>query len=119
MARVKRGTTSLKRRKSVLKDAKGYRFGRSSKEREAKQALIRAGSQALAHRRKKKGDFRRLWNIKIGAASKNLGTSYSKFIDALKKNGIVLNRKVLAHLAEHNPEVFKAVYDKAIETKEK
>tara|TARA_B100000745_G_scaffold98011_1_gene62355 strand:- start:23285 stop:23653 length:369 start_codon:yes stop_codon:yes gene_type:complete len=114
MARVKRGTTSLKTRRSTLKAAKGYRFGRSTKEREAKQALLKAGAHAFAHRRKKKGDFRRLWNIKIGAASKNLGTSYSKFIDALKKKEIALDRKVLAHLAEHEPEAFEAVYKEAL-----
>ena len=118
MARVKRGTTSLKRRRNVLKAAKGYRIGRSSKEKEAKQALLKAGTHAFGHRRKKKGDFRRLWNIKIGAASKNLGTSYSKFIDALKKKEIALDRKVLAHLAEHEPDAFKAVYEEALPAKE-
>lgn len=113
MARVKRGTTSLKRRRNVLKQTKGYRFGRSKKEREARQALFKAGAHAFAHRRRKKGDFRRLWNIKIGASAKKLGLSYSKFIYSLKQKGILLDRKVLAHLAEKEPETFKKVLEEA------
>ena len=109
MTRVKRGTTSLKHRKKVLKKAKGYRFGRSTKERQAKEAILHAGVYALAHRRKKKGDFRRLWNIKINAATRKHGVSYSTFINALKKKKIGLNRKMLAHLAEHNPEIFEKI----------
>ena len=111
MPRVKRGTISLKKRHSILKKAKGYRFGRSRKEKEAKQAVIRAGQHAFAHRRKKKNDFRRLWNIKINAAVREFGLSYSKFIDLLKKKNIELNRKMLADMAEHHPESFKRVVD--------
>jgi large subunit ribosomal protein L20 len=106
MPRVKRGTTSLKRRKNVLKKAKGFRFGRSTKERQAKEALLHAGVHAYAHRKDKKNDFRRLWNIKIGATVKEYGMSYSSFIDKLKKKNIDLDRKVLADLAEHEPESF-------------
>ncbi len=110
MARVKKGKTALKHRRGVLKKAKGYRFGRSKKEKEAKQAITRAAHQARAHRRVKKNDFRRLWQIKIGAASRELGMPYSKFIAALKAKNIELDRKSLADLAENHPESFKAVF---------
>lgn len=114
MTRVKRGTTSLKHRKNILRKAKGYRFGRSKKESQAKEALLHAGVYAFAHRRKKKGDFRQLWNVKINAAAREQGVSYSKFMDALKKKNIGLNRKILADLAEHNPEIFKRVMREAL-----
>ena len=107
MARVKRGTTSLKKRRSVLKMAKGYRHGRSKKERQAREAILHAGVHAFAHRRDKKNDFRKLWNIKINAAVRPLDYSYSKFIDALKKKNIDLDRKILADLAENKPEIFE------------
>ncbi len=109
MSRVKRGTISNKRRRSTLKKVKGYRFGRSTKEREAKVAIIKAGVHAFAHRKDKKNDFRRLWQIKIGAALREHGLSYSKFMGALGKKGIALDRKVLAHLAEREPAAFAAV----------
>lgn len=109
MPRVKRGTISNKTRKNTLKKTKGYRFGRSTKEREAKVAIAKAGVHAFAHRRDKKNDFRKLWNIKIGSVLKENGTSYSKFIGALKKNKIDLDRKVLADLAENHPETFKRI----------
>ncbi|MCC6290520.1 50S ribosomal protein L20 [Candidatus Nomurabacteria bacterium] len=105
MPRVKKGTIALKRRRKVLKAAKGFRFGRSSKEREARTALLHAGVHAFAHRRDKKNDFRRLWNIQIGAASRPLGLSYSQLIGKLKKSKIELDRKVLATLGAEHPEV--------------
>lgn len=111
MPRVKRGTTSVKTRKNTLKRTKGYRFGRHTKEREAKVAIAKAGVHAFAHRRDKKNDFRRLWNIKIGAAVKNFDLSYSKFIGALKQKGIALDRKILATLAKDNPEVFAKIVE--------
>jgi len=101
MSRVKRGTTALKRRKNVLKKTKGYRHGRSTKERQAKEAIAHAGTHAFAHRRDKKNDFRKLWNIKINAATRSSEEnpiSYSKFIDKLKKNKIELDRKILADI---------------------
>ena len=113
MTRVKRGTTSLKRRKNVLKQTKGYRHARSSKERAAREAIVHAGAHAFAHRRDKKSDFRRLWQIKIGAAVKPLGFSYSRFICALKKKNIAIDRKILADLAEYNPDVFARVVEEA------
>lgn len=109
MTRVKRGTTSLKRRHNVLKATKGYRIGRSKKERLAREAIAHAGVHAFNHRRDKKGDFRRIWQIKINAAVKPLGFSYSTFISTLKKKGIGLDRKVLADIAENNPEVFERI----------
>jgi len=112
MVRVKRGTTSLKRRRNVLKQTKGFRWGRKSKERLAKEALLHAYTHSFNDRRKKKRDFRKLWQIKIGAASKQNGVSYSKFIDRLKKANIGLDRKVLAQLAEHKPETFKKILEK-------
>ena len=106
MTRVKRGTTSIKTRKNILKLTKGYRFGRSNKERQANEAIFHAGTYAFAHRRDKKGDFRRLWNTRINAAIRNFGFSYSKFIGALKKQNIALDRKSLAALAKDHPEAF-------------
>lgn len=114
MSRVKRGTMANKRRKNILKKVKGYRFGRSTKEREAKIAIAHAGTYAFAHRKDKKNDFRRLWNIKINAtvrAGEN-PISYSKFINKLKKNKIGLDRKILANLAENSPESFKRILNK-------
>lgn len=110
MARVKGGVTALKRRRNVLKQTKGYRLGRSTKERQAHEALVHAGNHAFAHRKDKKGDFRRLWTLRINAALRSLGlASYSKFIDAMKKKDIALDRKVLATLAKDHPEVFERV----------
>lgn len=107
MPRVKRGTTSNKRRKNVLKKAKGYRFGRSTKEREAKVALIKAGVNAYRDRRLKKRDARGLFQTKIGAAAKAQGMSYSVFMGKLKKTGSLLDRKVLADLAQNEPQAFE------------
>ncbi len=111
MTRVKKAVNALKYRKNLLKMAKGYRFGRSKKERQAQEAVFHAGSYAFAHRRDKKGDFRRLWNVKINALLRELGTTYSKFIGTLKKKGIVIDRKILADLAENNPETFTRIVE--------
>lgn len=109
MARVKKAVNALKNRRNVLKQVKGFRFRRSTNERAANEALAHAGAYAFAHRRDKKGDFRRLWNVKINAALREQGFSYSKFIGAAKKKGLGLDRKSLAHLAENKPETFKKV----------
>lgn len=111
MSRVKRGTISQKRRRNTLKQVKGYRFGRSTKEREARTAIMHAGANAFTGRRDKKNDYRRLWNIQINAAVRPFGLSYSKFIDRLKKNEIALDRKVLALLAQENPETFARIVE--------
>jgi len=109
MSRVKRGVMALKRRRKVLSQTKGFRWQRSKKERAAKEALLHAGRHAFHDRRKKKGNFRALWNIKINAAARENGISYSKLIDKLKKADVGLNRKVLSELAEKHPEIFKKI----------
>src|SRR3990167_9091221 len=109
MARVKRGTTSNKHRRKVLKAAKGYRFGRNTKEVEAKIAIRKAGVYQFAHRKDKKNDFRRMWAVKMNAGLRPLGYTYSKFIGAATKKKILLDRKILATLAEFNPETFARV----------
>ncbi|MEQ1561287.1 MAG: 50S ribosomal protein L20 [Nitrospira sp.] len=113
MTRVKKGVNALKSRKNILRRVKGFRHGRSTKERQATEAIFHAGASAFAHRRDKKGDARKLWNVKISYASKGLGTSYSKLMGSLKKKGILLDRKILATLATENPETFKKIVDLA------
>jgi len=113
MTRVKRGTIAHKKREKVLKYAKGFRWGRKSKERAAKEALLHAWSYAFRGRKEKKRNFRRLWNVKINAAVRQNNLSYGKFINALKKHNIALNRKTLAELAEHEPKVFAKIMEKA------
>lgn len=112
MSRVKRGTIANKRRKNVLSQVKGYRFGRSTKEAMAKEAIAHAGTYAFAHRKDKKTDKRALWQVRINAAVRALGGTYSKFIDALKKANIELDRKILSELATTHPSIFKTVYEK-------
>lgn len=111
MTRVKKGVNALKSRKNILKRVKGYRHGRKSKERLANEAIVHAGSHAFAHRRDKKGDFRRLWNVRLSALLKENGMSYSKFIPLLKKNDIALDRKVLSELAEKHPLTLKKIIE--------
>ena len=107
MTRVKRGITKNKTRKNVLKQVKGYRHAGSKKEAAANTMIMHAGANAFAHRRDKKGDFRRLWNVKINAGLREHGLTYSKFIGAMKKKSIEVDRKILAILAQEHPEVFK------------
>ena len=109
MARSKRGTIANARRKRLLKHAKGFMWTRDSKFRQAKEALLHAWSFQFADRKKKKRDFRRLWQIKINAGARENGVSYSKLIDKLHKANIEIDRKILAILAEHNPDVFKKI----------
>lgn len=94
-----------------MKQAKGYKWGRKSKERAAKEALLHAYLHAFHDRRKKKRDFRRLWQIKINAAARENGFPYSKLIDLLKKKNVALDRKILAVLAENQPEVFSKIVE--------
>ena len=110
MARVKRGILKNKRKSKILKLAKGFRNARSTKFKQAKQAIIRAGQHAFAHRRKKKRVFRKLWQIQISAGLKEHNISYSKFIDLITKGKFGINRKMLALLARENIESF----DKAV-----
>ena len=109
MTRVKKGVNALKSRRNILRRTKGFRHGRSTKERQAQEAIFHAGASAFAHRKDKKGDARNMWNVKISYAAKEMGTSYSKVMGGLKKKGILLDRKILATLAEENPDTFKKV----------
>lgn len=111
MARVKRSKMAMKHRRNVLKQAKGYRFGRSKKEVEAKVALRKAGAYAFAHRKDKKTDMRRLWTTRMNAGLRALGITYSVFIDKMTKKGIVVNRKMLSELAQTNPETFNRIVE--------
>ena len=111
MTRVKRGVIKQKRRKNVLAQTKGYRFGRSTKEAQAREAIHKAGAHAFAHRKDKKANARALWQVKINAAVRPLGMTYSRFIAALKKHNVGLDRKVLADIAVNHPEAFKRIFD--------
>jgi len=109
MTRVKRGTLANKKRKKVLSYTKGFMWGRKTKERAAKEALLHAWTNAYRGRKEKKRENRALWQVKINAAVRMHGTKYSTFIAALKKNKIIIDRKILADLAEHDPKVFEAI----------
>jgi large subunit ribosomal protein L20 len=102
----------MKRRRKILRQTKGFRWGRKSKERLAKEALLHAGIHRFHDLRKKKRNFRKLWQIKINAAARQHGMSYSVFMNKLKKANIGLNRKILAEFAEHHPEVFEEIANK-------
>jgi len=112
MTRVKRGVMANKRRKKIIKQAKGFKWGRKSKYKLAKDALKHAWTHAYVDRKKKKRNFRQLWQIKINAASRANGLTYSKFINKLKKAKIEIDRKILAQLAEKQPEVFEKIIEK-------
>jgi large subunit ribosomal protein L20 len=112
MARVKKGVNALKTRRNILKQVKGYRFRRSTNERAAYEAISHAGAYAFAHRRDKKSDRRSLNIVKINAALDAKGLSYSKFMGAMKKAGIQVDRKILADLAHNNPETFDRIVAK-------
>lgn len=113
MPRVKRGLISSKRRRNVLAQVKGYRFARSKKERAAREAIVHAGKYAFAHRRDKKGDRRGVWQTQISAGLAPAGLSYSKFIGALKKKKIELDRKILAGLAGNNSRTWNKIIESA------
>ena len=106
MPRVKRGYKARRRRNKVLKAAKGFRGGHSKQFRTASIAVDRAGMYAYRDRRNRKRDFRRLWIIRINAAARENGLSYSKLLGGLHKAGIELDRKVLANMAVHDPSAF-------------
>src|SRR3989338_6233999 len=109
MVRVKRGKISIKRRRSVLKAAKGYMWGGKTKERAARERLMHAWSHAYRDRKKKKREIKKLWQIKIKAAAREEGMSYSKFMAALKRAHIEIDKKILAELAEKEPQAFKKI----------
>ena len=112
MARVKGGVTTRARHKKVLKLAKGYFGAKSTQFRAANQAVMRSLSYAYRDRKAKKRDFRKLWITRINAAARINGMSYSRFMNALSKAGINLNRKVLADMAIHDAEGFKQLVEK-------
>ena len=107
MTRVKKGVHALKRRRTTLRKAKGYRFGRSTKERQAREAITHAGVHSFAHRKDRKNDYRRLWNVRINASAHSMNFSYSTLIHALKEKKINLDRKILAYLADKKPKTFE------------
>ena len=113
MPRVKRGTIANKRRKNVLKQTKGYRWGRKSKFKLAKQALQKAGAYSYRDRKAKKRTMRQLQQTQTGIACRAQGISYSKFIAGLKKNKIELDRKVLAQIAREHPTIFEEIIKKS------
>ena len=113
MARVKRGVVARSRHKKVLKQAKGYYGARRKVYRVAKQAVTKAGQYAYRDRRQRKRQFRRLWIVRINAAARQFGLSYSRFMDGLNKAGIEVDRKVLADLAVHDIAAFGVLAEKA------
>ena len=111
--RVKCAVASRRRRKRLLKKAKGFTGDRKNHVRLTKDAVMKAMAFSTEHRRKKKGDFRRLWTVRISIAAKINGISYSRLIDGLSKAGCAINRKMLANMAITDPENFALVADKA------
>ena len=109
MPRVKRGVTARARHKKVLVQAKGYRGRRKNVYRIAKQAVMKAGQYQYRDRRQRKRQFRSLWIARINAAARMNGISYSRFMNALKKSGIVLDRKILADIAVTDPAAFTQI----------
>ena len=109
MARVKRGVQAKARHKKVLKEAKGYYGARRKVYRVAKQAVTKAGQYSYRDRRQRKRQFRQLWIVRINAAARDFGMSYSRFIDGLNKASIELDRRVLADMAVNDPAGFEAV----------
>ena len=111
MARVKRGFKARQRRNKVLKLAKGFHFDRRTKYKHASETVRRALHYAFIGRRLLKRDVRKLWIVRINAGARMLGTSYSQFINGMNKKGIKINRKMLADLAVHDFNAFKAVHE--------
>jgi large subunit ribosomal protein L20 len=109
MPRVKRAVGAHKKRRKILKMAKGFMWGRKNRYRQAKDAVKHALVHAYVDRRKKKRNARRLWNIKINATTREQGLTYSRFIAGLKKANIEIDRKVLADLAQNNPNIFAEI----------
>lgn len=112
MARIKCAVTTRNRRKKILKLAKGYWGAKSKHFKMAKQAVMKSGNYAYIGRRQKKRDFRKLWITRISAACRSNGTTYSKFMNGLKKSGIILNRKMLSEIAIADHESFSSLVSK-------
>jgi large subunit ribosomal protein L20 len=107
LPRVKRGVTKRHRHKKVLLEARGFQGSSHRNYKWAKEALLHAGTHAYRHRRERKGDFRRLWIIRIGAACRQSGLTYSQFMHGLKQAGVEVDRKMLADLAVHDAPAFE------------
>ena len=107
MTRVKRGVTKHHRHKKVLEMASGYQASQSRQFRRAREALLHAGSHAYRHRRERKREFRRLWILRINAASRDVGLTYSQFINGLKHANVSMDRKMLADTAVRDPSAFE------------
>jgi large subunit ribosomal protein L20 len=113
MARVKRSVAGRKKRREVLRQAKGYYSARGKHYRAAREQLLHSGVYAYRDRRARKGDFRRLWIMRINAAARDNGLSYSRFISGLRIAEVEIDRKMLAELAVNEPETFKAIAEVA------
>ena len=113
MVRVTKGVASHRRKKRLFKKAKGYYGDRKNHVRQTKDAVMKAMAYNYQHRKDRKGEFRRLWIIRLNVAAKINGISYSKFICGLKKAGLILNRKMLSELAIKDPAAFGAVAEMA------
>lgn len=113
MPRVKRGMGHVKKRRNLMRRVKGFEAGRKNLIKLAKTAETKAGVHAFRDRRRKKRQFRNLWQIRINAAVRATGTNYSKFMGALKKKNAQLDRKVLSEIANKQPEIFKAIVNLA------
>jgi large subunit ribosomal protein L20 len=109
MTRIKRGVAASKRRKYVLKRTKGFTNRRRTNAIAAKEALLHADSYSYSHRRTRKRDFRSLWTIRVNAAAREQGVSFSQLMGMLKKSKIGLNKKMLAELAVRNPQAFEKI----------
>lgn len=113
MARVKRAVHGRKKRNEVMASVKGYRGARRRRLRVAKEQMLHSGVYAFRDRRDRKGQFRRLWIARIGAAARQNGMSYSTFMHGLKLAGVELDRKVLADIAVHDPKAFSELVETA------
>ena len=111
--RIKRGVNAVKKRRKILKQAKGYRGAKSKLYRIARQAVMKSGNYAYVGRKLKKRDFRKLWIARINAAARMNGLSYSKLMYGLKQAGVTLNRKVLADMAVNDAKAFTALCEQA------
>lgn len=112
MVRVKKGLSAHKHRRHLLKHATGFRWGRKSKFKLAKDALRHAWTFSYRDRKVKKRDLRKLWQVKINEACRKMGINYSRFINSLKKRKIEIDRKILAQLVQKHPEIFEKIVEK-------
>lgn len=113
MPRAKTGVVRRRKHKAILKRAKGFYAGRHTSVRKARETLLNGAMRSFNDRRKKKGDMRRVWIVRINAAVRQHGVSYSVFMNGLKKAGITLDRKILADLAVRNPDAFADIVKQA------